>query len=287
MKNLLKRSYKRIKDFLTIVKQNQATSSLILTILILNLAITASFAWFAINRQTAANDMGMALKVDETKAVYKAYRYSTGDSAGTNLTAEGEELTLNNIVLNQYDTIFSGQNKNTPVFAQITITRNNSMTDDGKLYITITRRHDAGHEEELEAISSNIIRFTAFVLPDQSDVDKTTPEALYEHINTPERFKEVDGYSGNDLAYSKTFVTVSEVDDGTEYDIDNTLTLEVDYTSAAWYNDGKSLNLYLYITYDEDLIQCYLKEHGGGGISLDDTSVTYINDLKQVTISHS
>ena len=286
MKKLFNKSFAAVKGFFNTVRQSRALSSLILTFLILNMAITASVAWFAINRQMGVNEMGMALKVDETRAVYKAYRYDVDKGEGTDLINGDEELTLGNIVLNQYDTIFSNQNRNTPVFAKITVTRTNSMTDNGKLYITITRQHDVGHEDILAAISSNIIRFTAFVLPDRSDLDKTDANSLYEHINTAERFKEVDGYSGNDRPNSKTFVTVTEVEGDTEYDVSDTLTLEVDYTFDAWYNDGKSLNLYLYITYDEDLVKCYLKEHGGGGISLDETSVTYINDLKQVTVSH-
>ena len=52
-------------------------------------------------------------------------------------------------------------------------------------------------------------------------------------------------------------------------------------------NDGNMLmNVYLYITYDPTLINCYMDEHGGGSLSLDDNFIFFENDMTKVTVSY-
>ena len=61
-----------IKRLIAFLKDSKALSTLVVMILVLNMIIAASVAWFTLNRQTDADEMGMALAVDDTQAVYKA-----------------------------------------------------------------------------------------------------------------------------------------------------------------------------------------------------------------------
>jgi hypothetical protein len=118
----------------------------------------------------------------------------------------------------------------------------------------------------------------------------TDPDALYKLINTEERFGEVENYSGNGKDFSKTFVhTIGEGEHHTHAK-DASITLSLEYGEENWYtdsNDGnEKMNVYLYITYDVQLIECYMHDHEGGSISLKDTSFMFENDLKKIKASY-
>ena len=51
-------------------------------------------------------------------------------------------------------------------------------------------------------------------------------------------------------------------------------------------DNDETLNVYLYMTYDVQLIECYMDKHSGGGISLDDNSVFFENDMKKITVGY-
>ena len=118
----------------------------------------------------------------------------------------------------------------------------------------------------------------------------TDPDALYKLINTDERFKEVENYSGNDTGFSKTFVHPIGEGEHHTHSKDTSITLSLEYGQENWYidsNDGnEKMNLYLYITYDVQLIECYMHDHEGGSISLEDTSFMFENDLKKIKASY-
>jgi hypothetical protein len=296
-----------IKRLITFLRDKKALSTLVIMILMLDMIIAASVAWFTLNRKTDADEMGMALAVDDTQATYKAYMYDLETKMGTD-KARNEDgtpmldengnpvfLDVTNIDLNQYDTIFKAQNKYTPAFAKIEIVRNESMAKNGTVTITIDRISSDETNAELSAFSSSILRFTAFIIEDKSDVAITDPEALYDLINTKERFDEIEEYKYNDDAqrpFSKTFVSVVGEGEGHTHSKSDSITITVDYTEDMWYevgegeNKDETLNVYLYMTYDVQLIECYMDEHSGGGISLDDNSVFFENDMKKITVGY-
>ena len=293
-----------IRRLIAFLKDSKALSTLIVMILMFNMIIAASVAWFTLNRQTDADEMGMALAVDDTQAIYKAYMYNLKTGKGTDRVSNhdgspatdenGDPLYLDitNLDLNQYDTIFKGQNKYTPAFARIEIVRNESMKKNGTVTITIERTVNNETNAELSAFSSSILRFTAFVIEDKSDLTKTTAEDLYDFINSKDRFDKVESFRYNDKQlrpFSKTFVSVVGEGEGHTHVKSDSITIEVDYTEDMWYENGdgdETLNVYLYMTYDVQLIECYMEEHTGGGISLDDNSVFFENDLKKVTVGY-
>lgn len=276
------------------LRESRATATLVMLILILNILISASVAWFTINRQTDADDMGMALSVDDTSALYKAYMYDLETEKGTNKAPDGSELTIGNLVLNQYDTIFKAQNRYTPAFARIEITRISSMPKSGNVTLTVARDATIGADDAMSAYSSSITRFTAFIIEDKGDNDPellADPAAFYDYISPRTRFNEIENLSGAH-DHSKTFVNVvGEGDDHTHEKLDK-ITLSIPYTADNWYRDASGndmMNVYLYITYDVQLIECYMdkQETASGGISLDDNGVVFGNDFKKVTVGYT
>ena len=286
MSDKMKGGFLRAIRFL---KRTKAITPLVISIIILNMIVAASVAWFTINRRTDADDMGMALAVDDTMAVYRAYMFDLREMHGTNTIGEGKELNISNIDLNQYDTIFSVQNKYTPAFAQIQIIKNSTMPEEGTVYVTITRDNLEEPDGSLQMFSSSVLRFTAFIDATKGDVGITDADALYKYINKEERFDAVELYRGNELAYSKTFVTVVGEGEGHTHDKVDALTVAVPYKKDYWHPnaDGYStLNVYLYLTYDVQLIECFMDEHTGGGISLEDNIYFFKNDMKKISVSY-
>ena len=279
-----------IKNFFDKLKKNRLLYTFFVTAVALNLLIISSFAWLTLNRKAGVGEMGMALAVDDTNAVYQAYMYDLKNGKGTNKTADGEDLNITNIDLNQYDTIFKGQNKYTPVFAKIILIRSQSMPKSGTVHITVEREDSGIDLQSLTAFSSSIVRFTTFIMSDKSDINITDPALLYDHISTAERFKAIELYSGNDRTDSKTFVAVHGEGVGHTHSKSNSLTVSVDYQETDWYinsENNEALNVYLYITYDVQLVKCYMDENTGGELSLDDNSVFFENDMKKVSVSYT
>lgn len=269
------------------LKKNKALSSFIMVVVIVNMLITASVAWFTINRQTGADDMGMGLAVDDTTAVYKVYMYDIESSAGTD-KCDSVDLTVANLDLNQYDTIFKAQNKKTPAFAKIQITRQESMDLNGRIFITVSRNSEIEKTEWPSAFSSSILRFTAFIVEDKNDLDYDSANELYNFINSA-KYDTVQLYEGNEKAFSKTFVSTVGEGVGHTHTKTDTITLEIEYSVNDWYEneDGyKSLNVYLYMSYDKALIDCYMDERTDVDLSIEDNTISFKNDLEKISISY-
>ena len=287
-----------VKCFLNRVKMTahglfngRALYTFILMILTLSILIVSSLSWFAMNRNTDSKDMGMSLAVDDTEAVYKAFMYDMKTGMGVDTASDGSILDITNLDLNQYDTIFRAQNRYTPAFARITIVRSESMPWNGRVTITIDRDDlDAeSGETGLTSFSSSTLRFTGFIIEDKSDLGLNDPNKLYSHISTKERFDAVERYRGNNYDNSQTFVTVVGEGEGHYHEKYTSIDIYVDYKQNHWYKDAEgndALNIYLYITYDVQLIDCYMDEHQGGEISLTDNTFFFDNDLTEIRVSY-
>lgn len=287
MKKLTKNSLNKIVN----TQKRSIFYTIILIILTFNLLLVSSYAWLTFNKKTTANQIDMGLNVDDTTAIYEAYMYNIRTGKGTNLLDEQtqEKLNITNLNLNQYDTIFKTQNKNTPAFAKIILTKSDSMPKNGIINLTITKKSDSQPTDILTDFSSSIIRFTLFTIPDKSDLTKLDADSLYSFINSTERFQEIEKYYGNDRDFSKTFVTVVGEGESHTHSKTDSITLSVEYTQDNWYisNENEAMNLYLYITYDTQLIDCYMEAHDSGSISLEDTSFMFENDLKKIAVSYT
>ena len=279
----------KAKRIMALIKGNRTFFSIVAMLILFNMIVVTSVAWFTLNRKTDAEEMGMALAVDDTVALYKAYMYNLTTGEGTDQNGDGGELNIANIELNPYDTIFKGQNKYTPIFARIELVRNSSMPWNGTVHITVERNSNATTDDVMAKYSSSILRFTAFVIEDKTDLDKEFAKDLYAFINSDTRFKDVESYD-EALSYSKNFISVVGTgEDATSVKSDS-LTISVDYTEAAWYQNSEGdwvLNVYLYMTYDAQLIQDYMDQQTGGGMSLDDNTVFFDNDLTRIRVSYT
>ena len=276
------------------LKFGRVASPLIALLTIIAMLVASSIAWFTTNRNLGSNDMDMALKIDDTSAIYQAYKFDMNKMVGVdsieNESGEVEDLHISNLELNQYDTIFNVQNQYTPAFAKIQITRISSMPENGTLLITIDRDGTVPGLEadgKLTERISSILRFTAIIDPTANDV--TDADALYKLINTDERYKEINGYK-EALDHSTTFVSVHGEGDGHTHENSDAITVSLDYTESDWCSDEdghRILNVYLYMSYDVQLIECYINEHSGDRLSFDDTVYEFKNDLKKVAVSYT
>lgn len=288
-------------------KKKIAYHSVVL-VLIFNLIITSSLAWFASKRSTNVDDLGMSLEIDDTVAIYRAYMCNPDTGIGYCRNENDELINITNLDLNQYDTLFRAKNINTAAFAQINLLGRESMPESGTLHITIDCLTD-GISSTKKEYTSNIARFTAFiytekdeknpdlprdvVIPDDPttpDDDNTAAAELFKLINTETRYKAVERYSvkNDNLTHSKTFVTFTE----SGHDKSSSITISVDYKKEDWYNVVKDgivmtyLNVYLYITYDVELIDYYFAGFDNELLDPSKPGIPFENDLKKITISY-
>ena len=285
----------KLANALRLLKPGRAITSLIAAMLSLCMMVVSSVAWLTTNRRLKAEEMNMAIAVDDTGAVYRAYMFDLDNMVGIDRikgeSGEYEELSISNLDMNQYDTIFSVQNKYTPAFARIKVTRNTSMPENGTVLITVDRDTSIGafnSDGKLADYISSMLRFTAIIDSTKNDLNITDANELYNHINTETRFNEIRKYKG-DNDNSKTFVSFHGEGELHDHEKADTITVGVPYTEDDWYIDGDgnhALNVYLYMSYDVQLIECYLKEHSGDRISLDGNEYEFENDLKKVAVSY-
>ena len=282
----------KLAEDLRLLKFGRVAAPLIALLVTIAMLIASSVAWFTNNRNLDSNDMDMALAVDDTQAIYEAYKFDIDNMVGVdeieNEAGELEKLDISNLDLNQYDTIFSVQNQYTPAFAKIKITRNTTMDWNGTVYVTITRDSTVDGLEadgKLTERISSILRFTAVVDPTANTI--TDPNDLYTHINEA-CYDDVSKYKETH-DHSTTFVSVHGEGEGHTHLKADSITVGVDYTESDWYLDSDGcykLNVYLYMSYDVQLIECYIDEHSGDKLDFNDTVYEFDNDLDRVAVSY-
>ena len=302
MNKLFKDLSKFLKDksepIIQYLKSGRAATSLIALIVSFSMLIVSSLAWLTTNRWLTSEDMNMGLHIDDTSAVYKVYKFDLDKMAGIDGIIDEndniEYLTITNVEMNPYDTIFVVKNQYSPVFAQIRLTRNSngsSMPLNGKVHITIHRDSSINpfdKDGKLSERISSVLRFTAIIDNTRADWETTDADTLYEHINSSfEKIEKYDDtYEGDE---SKTFITAHGEGDDHSHTKNDTITISLNYTEACWYTDDQGsqhLNLYLYMSYDKQLVDCFMKQHANSELSLDNSLYNFANDLKYVSVSY-
>ena len=302
MNKLFKDLSKILKDKSEIIiqylKSGRAATSLIALIVSFSMLIVSSLAWLTTNRWLTSEDMGMGIHVDDTSAVYKVYKFDLDKMTGIDRIIHEDKseeiLTITNVEMNSYDTIFVVKNQYSPVFAQIRLSRNSndsSMPLNGTVYITIHRDSSINpfdKDGKLAERISSVLRFTAIIDTTKEDLTKTSAKELYTYINSSfEKIEKYDDtYEGDD---SKTFISAHGDGEDHSHVKNDSITISLNYTEGCWYNDDQGnehLNLYLYMSYDTQLVECYMKQHADSELSLDDTTYDFANDLKYVSVSY-
>lgn len=293
---------KKILEKIAIIRQyfksGRAVTSFIALVVSFCMMVVSSVAWLTTNRTLKSEGMGMGLDIDDTSAVYKVYMYDLNERVGTDKTVgDGDTKTPLNIAslkMNEYDTIFVVQNQYTPVFAQIQISRNSSNSEmpmSGTVYITIYRDSSIDKFDKNGELSNNIssvIRFSAIIDTTKADIAITDADSLYKHINPKTRFDLISGYTAN-TASSKTFIPSHGEGVDHSHEKDDEITIELNYTKDNWYTDQGiyKLNVYLYMSYDTQLIDCFMNQRADEELSLNETTYDFANDLKNVSVSYT
>lgn len=279
-------------------KSGRAVTSFIALVVSFCMMVVSSVAWLTTNRTLKSEGMGMGLAIDDTSAVYKVYMFDLDSMKGIDkIKGDGDTSTPLNIAslkMNEYDTIFVVQNQYTPVFAQIQISRNSvnsEMPMRGTVYITINRDSKVDKFDKNGELSKNIssvIRFSAIIDTTKADTAITDADALYKHINPKTRFDEISGYTAN-TGSSKTFITSHGEGEEHSHEKHDEITIELKYTEDNWYTDQGiyKLNVYLYMSYDTQLIDCFMNQHADEELSLGNTTYDFANDLKNVSVSYT
>lgn len=221
-----------------------------------------SYAWVFENRAVKHINPPINLENDDTTATYGVYKYDPKLGKGMNTDINGNPYSITDIDINPYDLIFLSRNRYTPVFARVEVKRHSSMPKSGTIYLTITRKLDNNDSvgSELSKYSSSLIRFTAKV----DNTYDVNPDTLYTAIDEV-MYQNTKSYvtSANDTSehdyddFSKTFMTAQKSGEMYTFTKSETITLEMNYEESNWSMIDETLNIYLYMTYDEGLIEMY------------------------------
>ncbi len=265
--------------------------SFLLSILVLFASV--SYAWLSVNRIVEQENILMNLENDDTTASYSVYKYNIKQGIGKNTDDEGNLLTISDVNFNPYDLIFTSRNRYTPVFARVEVKRHSSMPKSGTINLTITRKLDYNDSvsSELSKYSSSLIRFTAIV----NNTYDENPNTLYNAIdgamyeNTKNYVTTANDTSTHDYDdFSKSFVTAQQSGDVYTFTKSETITLEMTYEESNWsmIDGSETLNIYLYMTYDEGLIDLYKKTSELKIEVGKEKIVDFVNDLETIKVSY-
>ena len=283
----------------------------LISFVLLTLSLTTStLAWIGLNADDQSNRMNMNVDYDRFYVEASYYKYNPKEQVVES------SASLIDIDFNQYDLVFRGRNRYTPIIAAIKITGEDLPKDSGTITIQINRDSSisgsyVGSDGVLRMAEkfSTIMRVTAMVGAGYYSSNSTT---LFNNIDTNTNYNDIRALTG-DHQLSKVFTTVTtssatpssstiELTSVTSHDI----SIDIDYTSSDFVDvDGdserESLFVYLYITYDEGyngssrtyngLLGIYQRTSDTMGISaggdIKDTSVLFENDLISIKVSHS
>lgn len=292
-------------------KENRMTLRLIAIVLeglfalgVIIMFLNMSFGWFAQNKQVSGH--GMAVKVDraDARAEFLVYVYDAKDSdvhyTGQSVDKNGNAITftpptISNLDMQFHDTIFVQRNRYTPAVIRIRLTELSEQWENGgTVAVKLTRNTDiaAYGETEQGALALNeyftsVMRFTLAqdktwkddaaytngILNTYYNVDS----ALYTKIVTNENYSP---------ANSSAVFTTATVSGSTLTGIEksDSVTVKIPYTASDIV--GGELNIYLYVTYDTDLVALFEQ---AAGIDTSGTAIgkitTMENDLTSLDIT--
>lgn len=89
--------------------------------------------------------------------------------------------------------------------------------------------------------------------------------------------------------YSKAFVTAQQSGDVYTFTKTETITLEMTYSESDWamFDGTETLNIYLYMTYDEGLIELYKNSSNIGKVEVGTKNIVdFENDFDTIKVSY-
>lgn len=254
----------------------------------------ATLAWFFAGRKVGSNE-SVEAKHDDLNADYFVYKYSKNNT-GTDLDESTEDehdlLTITNVTLNTYDTIFVAQNKYTPALVRIHVygkdlpSVSNGETKNVSIKITRdTSFVDEEVEEDDETLYKCITSVADFSFKEATNYESFIQNGDLDQIANVETFFESVVTSFKNSSDTPTnFINPSE----------NTRKLDevvLTTTYSTVYQEGEinHIMLYLYIDYNRTLIENFTGTAAttlnttGNFLSAVDTNL--VNDLDTIQVT--
>ena len=280
----------------------------VISVMILIVYFNKSLGWFVNNKTVSGESMSARVEKNDADANYYAYVYdvkeSTSSQTVVHFTGEGtsDDPAIDNLDILFFDTIFKKRNRYTPAVVRIELSELKYTA--GTVTLTLTRdsalptTETASGKTAPSRYLTSAMRFTAAQGKDwytyspataAADLYNRIDTSLYTYIATDRNYTagSVSASGTNAYAFHKSnsLIFVDSVNkDGTGALIGMTkadaISLSVPYAASDLLDTdgdgvGDTLNVYLYITYDEDLVENF----GVSGISSGGSAVGQIIDL--------
>ena len=252
----------------------------------------ASFAWFTNNQNVKNKDIQMGIHSEDATATFYVYKYDIESEIET-VDVQTCVTTQNDVVpiildFNQYDTVFVDRNKYTPIVIRVDVESENlhlGANETGSVSFTVIRNHNL--REANKYYTSDILRFTT-----------VTPR----NIQTTGSQYDVDLYKGfiddyyddtknatTVAAASLTNLSIIFSDDSTSGSYEE-IVITSSYTNSDLVllpgtgdeEDSYRLTVYLFLSYDETLINDYTEN----SIGFSSQELDFLNDLTLVNVKN-
>lgn len=263
-------------------------------------SLNGTFAWFGLNKRVDANGMAIKVKKEEDVNIsltsYKMVQSSNGSySLGVSDTPHA---------LNRYDQVFTGDNIYTPVILKLVLT--DGVYQDGE-ELPLKIRH-------IPELDSTLIRSVTDASGNSSEATDSTSEStpLSSYISSVLNVKAVvyngtfnfdtlvsyfrdggklDGsaYSGGSHSFvnldSDGNIALDQTQDPVRASKEETISIPgVTYKNAGG-EKSRRCTLYVYLDYNDSLINSYINQmRGGGGITLAEANYALKGDLDCISI---
>ena len=270
---------------------------LILALLVLSVFVylNSSFGWFATNKTTDGNGQDIEIEKFEAQARYYVYIYDSKESTSTtsviHYTGEGLQTdpSITSIDMQFYDTIFKKRNRYTPAIIRIELYELQKTS--GTVNVLIKRNTSvsstvtSGDKVLPSNYLTNAIRFSIsqskhWYNSDASALFTSIDSTLYQEIVENEDYTSGQEQDINGDAYmkgnSEIFVSSFSSNNGslTSFTKSDYISLSVPFQQSDIVNN--TLNIYLYLSYDKDLVDCF----GITGISSNSSAIGQTVDLQ-------
>ena len=280
----------------------------VLAIIVLIAYLNKAYSWFSSNREVSVTGMSVSVEGIDADAEYTVYIFDAklNDVRYTDDGREptGSDPTIENLKMQIHDVVFKSRNRYTPALVHIHLSNiSEEYCSGGTVTLTLARDNSnaydtgAGGKLVLPSRTTSILRYTLVNnkgtswLSTSEATEAENATATYNSVDTVLYKKIVTDTNYTDTATldidSQVFTTVTSVEN-TITDITklSKMSLSVAYTAPQTI-EGE-LDLFLYITYDQDLINVFERTSGVevGGTTIGQIS-TLINDLTDLVISFS
>ena len=265
-------------------------------------SLNGTFAWFGLNKRVDANGMAIAVKKEEdVNITLTSYRMS---AVGTQEVVESSSTPH---ALNRYDQVFTSDNVYCPVILKLEL-NDGTYSDTDSIPLKI--HHDASKDHEIvevitdsDASSSSTVTSTDDNRPLSSYISSVilVEAAVYNgsiDLTSVTNFKRMVSYfqgtgrlDGEKYSSTSdsTFVTYEgSKDDISQMTIVGDKKEEISITGLTYQNAGTSekqkCTLYIYLNYNEDLIEYYIDQMKGSTELLMEANFSLLPDIDYISI---